>query len=50
MFWGSVVESYAVIGRTDNRVYLASIDDAPFDVLIMSEVDFDEDARIVVVE
>ena len=39
-----------MIGRTDNRVYLAPVDDAPIDVLVMSEVDFDEDARIVVVE
>ena len=44
------MEAYAVIGRTDNRVYLAPVDDAPIDVVVMDAVDFNDDPQIVIID
>ena len=40
------METYAVIGRTDNRVYLAPVDDAPFDIVVIDA----DDPRVVIVD
>ena len=44
------METYAVIGRTDNRVYLAPVDDAPIDVVVMDVMDFNDDPQMIVVD
>ena len=44
------MEAYAVISRTDNRVYLAPVEDEPCDVIVISEADFEEDVQMIVID